>query len=41
MAERGGWSTSQQSEMSEFDSANNFQSGDGFNISELSGLDGT
>ncbi|XP_066999695.2 sterol regulatory element-binding protein 1 [Anabrus simplex] len=38
MAEPGGWTIS-QTEMSEFDSGINFSAGDGFNISELSGLD--
>jgi hypothetical protein len=35
------WRNSQQQEMSDFDSADNFPSGDGFNIGELSGMDGT
>ncbi|XP_069702898.1 sterol regulatory element-binding protein 1 [Periplaneta americana] len=39
MADPGGWSINQQQEMSDFDSASNFTAGDGFNISELSGLD--
>jgi hypothetical protein len=41
MANSGGWTNSQQQEMSDFDSADNFPSGDGFNIGELSGMDGT
>jgi hypothetical protein len=41
MANAGAWASSQQQEMSEFDSGDTFPTGDGFNIAELSGLDGT
>jgi hypothetical protein len=41
MANAGGWASSQQQEMSEFDSGDTFPTGDGFNIAELSGFDGT
>ena len=33
--------SSQQQEMSDFDSTDNFSPGDGFNIGELSGMEGT
>jgi hypothetical protein len=41
MANSGGWANTQQQEMSDFDNGDNFPTGDGFNIGELSGLDGT
>jgi hypothetical protein len=41
MASSRVWANSQQQEMSDFDSADNFPSGEGFNIGELSGMDGT
>jgi hypothetical protein len=40
MANSGGWVNTQQQEMSDFDNADNFSTGDGFSISELNGLDG-
>lgn len=41
MANSGGWASTQQREMSEFDSGENFSTEDGFNIGELCGLEGT
>lgn len=41
MANSRDWGIPQQQEMSDFDSANNFSPGDGFNIGELSGMEGT
>jgi hypothetical protein len=41
MANTRAWASSQQQEMSDFDSADNFSPGDGFNIGELSGMEGT
>lgn len=41
MANASAWASSQQQEMSDFDSADNFSPGEGFNISELSGMEGT
>lgn len=41
MANSVAWGTSQQQEMSDFDSADNFPPGEGFNIGELSGMEGT
>ena len=41
MANSMAWATSQQQEMSDFESADNFPPGDGFNIGELSGMEGT
>jgi hypothetical protein len=40
MANAGAWASSHQQEM-EFDNGDSFPTGDGFNIGELSGLDGT
>jgi hypothetical protein len=40
MANAGEWTNAQLQEMSDFDNADNFPTGDGFNIGELSGLDG-
>jgi hypothetical protein len=41
MANSRDWGSPQQQEMLDFDSANNFSPGDGFNIGELSGMEGT
>jgi hypothetical protein len=41
MANAGVWANSQQQAMSEFDNGVTFPTGDGFNIAELGGLDGT
>jgi hypothetical protein len=40
MANGGGWTNCQQQDMSEFDNGDTFSTGDGFNIGELSSLDG-
>jgi hypothetical protein len=40
MANVEGWASSQHQEMSDFDNGDSFPAGDGFNIGELSGLDG-
>jgi hypothetical protein len=40
MANAGDWTNSHQQDMSEFDNGDTFSTGDGFNIGELSGLDG-
>jgi hypothetical protein len=41
MANSRTWGSPQQQEMSDFDSANNFSPGEGFNIGEMSGMEGT
>jgi hypothetical protein len=41
MANTRAWVSSQQQEMSDFDSTDNFPPGDGFNIGEMSGMEGT
>ena len=40
MADPGGWVGTQQPEMTDFDSANNFSSSDDFNINEYNGFEG-
>lgn len=41
MANTRAWGSSHQQEMSDFDSADNFSPGGGFNIGEMSGMEGT